>query len=130
MQCVLDGTSPETCDVGDMPAVTPITLAPGATEDKCVSEPAPLVPDGPVPVVGGSDTATPLMHAGEDCWSGCSATQGPCDWCGSGLCCRKGWSDTSNGCDGTLGIEGQGHVCVARPEPACASGYEQMSGDT
>jgi adenine specific DNA methylase Mod len=29
------------------------------------------------------------------------------------MCCRKGWEDKSNGCDGTLGIPGEGHVCVA-----------------
>lgn len=34
------------------------------------------------------------------------------------MCCRKGWHDLSNGCDGTLGIEGRGHVCVATPTGA------------
>ncbi len=63
--------------------------------------------------------AGPLAHAGEDCWTRCSQQQGPCDWCGSGnLCCRHGWDDHSNGCDGTLGIPGSGHVCVA---PATAA---------
>ena len=60
--------------------------------------------------------AAPLAHAGEDCWVGCNNNQGPCDWCGSGnLCCRYGWDDHSNGCDGTLGIQGSGHVCIAPP---------------
>ena len=36
----------------------------------------------------------------------------------TGMCCRKGWSDLSGGCDGTLGIEGKGHVCVPTPTGA------------
>merc|ERR1719453_3051701 len=35
MQCVLAGTAPDACDAGTTPAVTPITLAAGATADKC-----------------------------------------------------------------------------------------------
>merc|ERR1711871_1401430 len=40
MQCVLAGTAPDACDVGTVPAVTPITLAPGATADKCPTDTA------------------------------------------------------------------------------------------
>jgi len=54
-----------------------------------------------------------LKNAGKDCWGGCSAKQGRCSWCGSGYCCRKNWHDKSNGCDGSMGIAGKGHVCVA-----------------
>lgn len=62
--------------------------------------------------------STGVQHAGEDCWGGCNAKQGPCGWCGTGMCCRNGWGDKSNGCDGRLGIPGKGHVCVSRrPEP-------------
>ena len=57
-----------------------------------------------------------VLHIGQDCWGGCNAKQGPCSWCGTGRCCRYGWDDTSNGCDGQLGIEGLGHVCVRSPE--------------
>ena len=38
-------------------------------------------------------------------------------------CCRYGWSDTSNGCDGNIGVQGEeGHVCApaSAVEPACA----------
>ena len=51
-----------------------------------------------------------VLHAGEDCWTGCNQVQGPCAWCGTGYCCRLAWSDTSNGCDGSIG--GSGHTCV------------------
>ena len=53
-----------------------------------------------------------LLNAGKDCWGGCGRRQGPCEWCGSGLCCRKGWWDTRNGCDGSIGENGKGHVCA------------------
>ena len=56
-----------------------------------------------------------LLNAGKDCWGGCGRRQGPCDWCGSGLCCRKGWWDTRNGCDGSIGEDGKGHVCAPVP---------------
>jgi hypothetical protein len=49
----------------------------------------------------------------DGCLSKCNNKQGPCSFCGTGLCCRKGWDDKSNGCDGTLGIAGRGHVCVS-----------------
>ena len=42
----------------------------------------------------------------KDCWAPCGNKQGSCSWCGSkGLCCtqRPGWTDRSNGCDGTIG---------------------------
>ena len=41
-----------------------------------------------------------------DCWRACGGKQGPCTWCGvGGKCCTRkhGWTDTSNGCDGTFG---------------------------
>ena len=59
----------------------------------------------------------PVVNEGLDCWGGCNAKQGPCDWCGSGLCCRYGWDDKSNGCDGKIGVQGKGHVCSAPPPP-------------
>jgi len=52
-----------------------------------------------------------LQNAGKDCWEGCRTKQGQCSWCGTGSCCRMGWK--GNGCDGTMGILGKGHVCVA-----------------
>ena len=50
----------------------------------------------------------PLQQRGEHCWDACNQQQGPCAWCGSGLCCRRGWGDRSNGCDGSFG--GQGSI--------------------
>ena len=49
-------------------------------------------------------------NLGEDCWWGCSQTQGACAWCGTeGLCCRKG--HVGNGCDGQVGDD-DFHMCV------------------
>ena len=57
-----------------------------------------------------------IQHEGEDCWTGCERQQGPCDWCGKdGMCCRKGQDYVGNGCDGCLGEDGKGHVCVKKP---------------
>ena len=58
-----------------------------------------------------------LGNIGKDCWENCNRQQGPCDWCGSmGFCCTKknGWTDTSNGCDGSFGGE-KGHECALKP---------------
>ena len=54
------------------------------------------------------------MNAGVDCWEKCGGKQGPCDWCGNGRCCKKGWPDTSNGCDGSFGGNTM-HECVLKP---------------
>ena len=57
------------------------------------------------------------MNTGLDCWGHCSEQQGPCSWCGcEGMCCTKkpGWTDTSNGCDGTFGGETE-HECALKP---------------
>jgi len=54
---------------------------------------------------------------GEDCWYECGKKQGPCAWCGSeGWCCtqKSGWTDTSNGCDGTFGGVSK-HECALKP---------------
>ena len=52
-----------------------------------------------------------LMNSGKDCWNSCYKQQGPCKYCGSGLCCRKGWDDRSRGCDGSIGGDGY-HSCA------------------
>jgi len=54
----------------------------------------------------------------------------PTGFCGTGFCCRKGWRDTTNGCNGSMGIEGKGHVCVAAPsnfdkKRQCATGLNK-----
>ena len=66
-------------------------------------------------------------NAGKSCWGGCSSTQGLCQWCGDGgMCCKVGW--IGNGCDGTFGISGMGHVCVADTELTVlkASGFVRL----
>ena len=58
------------------------------------------------------DPEVGLLNKGEDCWNHCSG-QGPCSWCGSGgYCCTQkfGWTDVSNGCDGTFGGQTK-HEC-------------------
>ena len=56
-----------------------------------------------------------LKNAGQERWSSCGKKQGPCAFCGTGLCCRFGWHDHSNGCDGTIGVQGQPHhMCAAQ----------------
>merc|ERR550537_554083 len=54
---------------------------------------------------GGQSNAG-LQHAGQECWYRCRRAQGPCSYCGTGMCCRYGWDDTANGCNGTIGVKG------------------------
>jgi hypothetical protein len=62
-----------------------------------------------------------VANSGHDCWTQCNSKQGPCAFCGSGLCCRKGWTqDYSGGCDGTVGVAGRGHVCSAASTAGCS----------
>ena len=56
-----------------------------------------------------------LQNEGKHCWNECSQKQGDCEYCGSGLCCRKSYEFKTNGCDGTIGGD-DAHVCVAKPE--------------
>lgn len=60
--------------------------------------------------------AASLKHAKKDCWDECGHKDGYCDFCGSGVCCRSGWSST-NGCTVSHGqsnrIMGNRHMCVA-----------------
>jgi len=67
--------------------------------------------------IGGSNfhacvSAVKLLYPGDNCWEGCNHRQGPCASCGKGLCCRKGWHDRSNGCNGSIGGGGY-HACVS-----------------
>jgi len=57
------------------------------------------------------DVEEGLLNAGRNCWRACGRQQGPCAWCGTGVCCRSGWWDTSNGCDGIIGHHRR-HACV------------------
>ena len=63
-----------------------------------------------------------LENGGTNCWNGCNKHQGKCTWCGAdGWCCRQGWWDKGNGCDGTFGGSGH-HHCVLKPSEALVSG--------
>lgn len=55
----------------------------------------------------------PLRNPGEKCWYSCGQRQGPCSFCGGGICCRKHWWDYSGGCNGYKGCYGY-HCCVRR----------------
>eukprot|EP01052_Picozoa_sp_SAG31_P022602 SAG31_NODE_1805_length_7233_cov_5.304738_2_plen_1964_part_01 len=78
-----------------------------------------------------------IAHAGEHCWDTCGRQQGLCSWCGTGgYCCRHGWDDHSNGCDGTIGVAGiPHHVCAAAAAPSqqattvCRSGAQACKGN-
>ena len=60
-----------------------------------------------------SVTTNRIENEGKDCWNGCKKTQGECEWCGTeGWCCRLGWK--GNGCDGSMGAFGMGHVCTSK----------------
>jgi len=72
----------------------------------------------------GNNASAVVLNEGIDCWIDCEQQQGPCEWCGSGVCCRKGWWDTSNGCDGTIGMAGKGHVCVGASAPTTGEPVE------
>ena len=57
-----------------------------------------------------------VLNEGIGCWFECGRKQGPCNWCGmNGICCRSGWNDTSNGCDGSIGGSRR-HECVKDPK--------------
>lgn len=50
-----------------------------------------------------------LTNGGEDCFEMCNGEHGPCEFCGGGLCCRKGLA--GNGCDAHAGKTFH-HTCV------------------
>jgi len=61
-----------------------------------------------------------LKNANKRCLGRCGGKQGPCPYCGSGLCCKFGSDDKSGGCDGTIGKQEKRskkteHVCAENP---------------
>lgn len=58
-----------------------------------------------------SSCRTGLLHNQANCWNRCGKIQGPCTWCGTGSCCKKGHTDKSRGCDGSFGGNGY-HACA------------------
>ena len=55
-----------------------------------------------------------VQNVGRGCWKRCASRQGPCAFCGTGLCCREGWHDTTSGCDGS-DLNNKEHTCVVPP---------------
>ena len=53
------------------------------------------------------------INVGKPCGIECTA-QGPCEFCGTGYCCQKGFNDKSNGCNGLIGGS-NAHTCVPAP---------------
>jgi hypothetical protein len=70
MKCVLAGTSPASCSVGAIPAVTAITLAPGVGEAACqfVLQHAPT----PTPTNAPAPPPAPTLVAGSGAGTSCS----------------------------------------------------------
>merc|ERR1711936_325906 len=90
--------------VGDPPTVT----CGGNTTD-------PATTPNPAPTTS-KDSQNDIENEGKGCWDECNAVQGPCEWCGKlGMCCtmKPGWTDTSNGCDGTFG-GATSHECALK----------------
>lgn len=77
-----------------------------------------------------------LENYGQECWSQCDEQQGPCSFCGTGLCCAYEFPDTSNGCHGS-GIPGiLNHHCAypsitntSLCQPCGAGKYSASIGD-
>jgi hypothetical protein len=123
--------------IKDAPVATkPVATAPAATTVAPANTTAPVAPaTTTVPPANATpatftQTAANVEHLGQDCWGGCKAKQGKCDWCGTGgICCRSGWKDKSNGCDGILGMKGKGHVCVKDDNaPSCETKLHSSEG--
>ena len=60
-----------------------------------------------------------LQNPHEECLDHCSQQSGPCQWCGSGKCCKKGHNGGENGCGMNEGGE-DSHVCVRSAPYVCA----------
>eukprot|EP00397_Hematodinium_sp_SG-2012_P005052 GEMP01005069.1.p1 GENE.GEMP01005069.1~~GEMP01005069.1.p1 ORF type:complete len:547 (-),score=58.01 GEMP01005069.1:2409-4049(-) len=53
-----------------------------------------------------------LLKENESCWNHCHNRSGPCTWCGSGKCCRKGYTLGDGVCLPGEGGDSQ-HICIA-----------------
>lgn len=73
-----------------------------------------------------SQNGDKVSNQGQKCYKKCNDKQGPCpSYCGSaGTCCRLGYKDKSNGCDGTLGTDKWNHTCVINPATASDNGKQ------
>merc|ERR1711871_1134124 len=80
MKCVLAGTSPASCSVGAVPAVTAITLAPGVGEAACPATPVPTPNPTPNP------TPTPTAPIQYDLGTGITGCTGATTYAGLGSC--------------------------------------------
>ena len=52
-----------------------------------------------------------LVNAGNRCWPSCGNKSGTCSWCGTGKCCRLGFSNAGD-CTPDDGISSWNHKCV------------------
>ena len=58
-----------------------------------------------------------LENTGKPCYEECNERQGPCTFCGTGLCCKKN-APPSNGCHGANGGDHQ-YECGEAGKPLC-----------
>jgi len=57
------------------------------------------------------DNHAGVRHFHQDCWHQCHRKGGTCSHCGTGACCRKGWSsEITKGCDPKMATHNK-HVC-------------------
>ena len=54
------------------------------------------------------------MRIGLECWNHCNKKSGRCDFCGTGMCCRRGEQYEVNGCKSWWGGANR-HECVGNP---------------
>ena len=52
-----------------------------------------------------------VANDGLPCWNECNQTDGPCVFCGNGLCCKKNDAKSSKSCK-FLGKNENNHTCV------------------
>ena len=57
-----------------------------------------------------SFSSSTLQNENKECWNSACLRGGPCSFCGTGSCCRKGWK-AGVGCSGVNGCNGY-HCCV------------------
>merc|ERR1711937_23369 len=95
------------CDSRGRPSFVPLDDAEldEDNDDEDVDE------DGEIPMVE-SGSNKHVKHGGEECWKTCGQTNGKCDYCGTGYCCRVGYS--GGGCNGQMGTHKM-HTCVGEP---------------
>jgi len=108
MKCVLAGTSPDACEVGTVPTVSPVTLAAGASADACTPEDTTAGPFWAEDACTTEGDWGTLKDLGPQCFatdSGHTATVRCCAKDG-GTCYSKG----SSGCFGKAETYANAHA--------------------